>query len=203
MLRTNLSTRPFYNERVVRLALLLLAVIVLGFTVFNTARVVVLNTTNSDVARRITDAEKRAADLRAEAARVRSQIDRRELQAVAAAAREANLLIDRRTFSWTALFNQFEATLPADVRITMVRPQIQKDASMTVTIGVVSRRVEDLDSFIENLEATGAFRNILSRQEATTEEGLIESTVEGQYIPLVGQPAAARTSAPAPEAPRD
>ena len=35
MLRTNLSTRPFYNERGVFSALLALAVIAAGLTVFN------------------------------------------------------------------------------------------------------------------------------------------------------------------------
>ena len=41
-----------------------------------------------------------------------------------AAAREANQLIDRRAFSWTDLFNRFEETLPADVRIVAVTPQV-------------------------------------------------------------------------------
>ena len=35
MLRTNLSTRPFYNERAVRTGLIALAVVALGLTVFN------------------------------------------------------------------------------------------------------------------------------------------------------------------------
>ena len=41
------------------------------------------------------------------------------------AAQEANALIDQRTFSWTELFNQIEATLPPDVMLTSVRPAVQ------------------------------------------------------------------------------
>ncbi len=183
MLRTNLSTRPFYNERLVRLAILALALLAGAFTIFNATRVILLTSTNSDVAQRIDQAERRATELRGDAARIRGQIDRREMQAVATAAREANQLIDRRTFSWTELFNRFEATLPPDARISDVRPKIERDGSMAVSVGVIARRVEDLDRFIENLEATRAFRNVLAREESTTEGGLIRAVLEGQYAP--------------------
>ncbi len=182
MLRTNLATRPFYNERVVGLALAALAVVALAFTAFDATRMVVLNGTNSDAAHRIDEAERRAAEARADAARVRAQIDRVELQAVADAAREANLLIDQRTFSWTALFNRFEATLPSDVRIVAVHPHAEKDGRMLVSVQVLSRGVEDLDLFIDRLESTGAFRDVLARQESTTDDGLIESVLEAQYV---------------------
>ena len=40
------------------------------------------------------------------------------VDSVSVDARQANDLIERRTFSWTELFNRFEHTLPDDVRIT-------------------------------------------------------------------------------------
>ena len=49
--------------------------------------------------------------LRANAARLRSSVDVAQIDAASVDARQANDLIDRRTFSWTELFNQFEATL--------------------------------------------------------------------------------------------
>jgi hypothetical protein len=39
MIRTNLSTRPFYNERIVRLSLIGLLILVLAATTFNVTRV--------------------------------------------------------------------------------------------------------------------------------------------------------------------
>jgi hypothetical protein len=39
MIRTNLSTRPFYNERAVSMWLLAFLVVVIAATVFNTSRV--------------------------------------------------------------------------------------------------------------------------------------------------------------------
>ena len=75
-------------------------------------------------------------------------------------ARQANDLIDRRTFSWTELFNQFETTLPDEVRITAVRPSVDREKGIVLRVNVVARGVEDVDEFMENLDATGAFPDV-------------------------------------------
>ena len=64
--------------------------------------------------------------------------NQKELAAVAAAAKEANELIEQRTFSWTALFNQLEATLPEDVMLTSVHPEF-KDGETQVNLDVQGR----------------------------------------------------------------
>ena len=50
-----------------------------------------------------------------------------------------------------------------------------------VALTVISRRIEDLDTFIERLEATGTFRGVLSRSDETLEDGTIESNLQGYY----------------------
>lgn len=183
MLKTNLATRPFYNLRAVRVLLGVVAVLVLALTLFNVVRLVRLTASQYTLGARAADAEREAADLRADAARIRSQIDPQELQVVADAAREANTIIDQRAFSWTDLLTQFEATLPPDVRITTVQPRLDKGSEFIVAIGVEARRSEDLDAFIEALETEGGFRNVLSIQEQTSDAGLIQALVQGSYAP--------------------
>jgi hypothetical protein len=124
---------------------------------------------------------------------------------VQAAAREANRLIDRRAFSWTDLFNRFEATLPGDVRIASVTPQLDQQGRMLVAITVVSRRVEELDGFIEALEKTGAFQEVLSRQEEAQEDGTLRSVIQGYYRPSTAtvQPASERSAAASPAEPSE
>lgn len=183
MLRTNLSTRPFYNVRAVQIALAAAAAIVLAITLFNVVQVVRLAMSQQSLGARAGEAETEAARLRAEAVRIRAQINPEELQVVANAAREANQIIDQRAFSWTELFGQFEATLPPDVRITAVQPRLERDGSFVLSIGVEARRAEDLDAFIEALETAGAFHNVLAVQEQTGTTGLIEAIVEGAYVP--------------------
>ena len=183
MLRTNLSTRPFYNLRAVKALIGITAVVVLAFTLYNAVEVVRLVTAQRSLGAHAAEAEREADRLRADAGRIRSQIDPRELNVVSAAAREANEIIDRRTFSWSQLFAQFESTLPNDVRITAVQPRLNRDGNFIVAIEVESRRVEDLDMFLHALESDGTFRDVLAVEEATNENGLLEATIEGVYAP--------------------
>jgi type IV pilus assembly protein PilN len=181
VIRTNLSTRPFYNERAVQFWLLVLAVIVGTATIFNIARVIRYSQSDTELAIEAGRDESRAAELRGEAARLRASVDLKEIDLASTEARQANELIDRRTFSWTELLNQFETTFPDDVRITAVRPTLAETGGMNLTINVVARSVDDVDELIGNLEATGAFSNLLSVQESFNGEGLLVAIVEGTY----------------------
>jgi hypothetical protein len=188
MLRTNLAARPFYNERIVRALLVALAALAVGLSIYTAGRFISLSARNRSLDSQAAAAEQRARDLRVEAAKVRQSVSRADLDKVAAAAREANVLIDRRAFSWTALFNRFEETLPGDVRITAVQPQVSNDGRLVIAMTALSRRVEELDTFIDRLEKTGAFGSTLSREEQVEEDGTIRSIIQGFYGGSAGGP---------------
>ncbi|MGE0461411.1 MAG: hypothetical protein AB7Q16_08585 [Vicinamibacterales bacterium] len=201
MLGANLSTRPFYNERLVRVVLGLVTLAAIGLTGYNVARILSLRSEGAEARGQAEAATREAGRLRGEALRIRQTINREQLAAVQLAAREANQLIDRRTFSWTDLFNQFERTLPSGARITAVTPQIDSDGRMMVAVSVVSRRVEDLDAFIEALEKTGRFSEVLSRQETAQEDGTLMSVIQGYYRPSAATPAPAEAADALPASP--
>jgi Tfp pilus assembly protein PilN len=182
MLRTNLSTRPFYNIRAVQVSLGALALLVAMLTVLNLVQLVRLTASERALGARAQQAESEAQRFRDEARRIRSQIDAKELSEVAAAAQEANAIIDLRTFSWSDLFVQLESTLPESVRLTSFRPQEDREGRLVMNLGVQARRVQDLESFLDALEKTGRFRDVLAAQEQTDQEGLINATVEGVYL---------------------
>jgi len=185
MLRTNLSTRPFYNERAVHLIIGLIALLVLALTVGNVVELIRLSRQNTGLAGSIRDDRTTATELGRKARETRQNINQDELKIVAAAAREANALIDGRTFSWTALFNQLESTLPPEVMLASVRPTID-DGQTLITMIVVARRTADIDEFMEKLEASGAFESVLPRQQAPPDEtGLTQVTIEARYVPEV------------------
>lgn len=186
MLRTNLSTRPFYNDRAVRVALGVVAALTLGLTAYNAYEVWQLRARSSVERQHAEQNEAEARTLGGSARTIRQSLDRAKLDAVQAAALEANQLIERRAFSWTDLFNRFETTLPTDVRIAAVQPQVDQEGRMLVAVTVVSRNVEDLDAFIDALEKTGAFRGLLSRQEQAEEDGTLRSTIQGFYAVAAG-----------------
>jgi len=182
MLRTNLATRPFYNERLVHLVLGLVTLAAVAFTAYNAARIVTLRGRLANLQAETDATEAQAAWLREEARKVRSNLDPARIESIASAASEANAIIESRTFSWSELFDRFEATLPEDVRIVSVSPRVERDGRMMMSIVVVGRQSEDIDRFVEQLETTGAFRNVLSSQESVNEEGLLETVLEGEYM---------------------
>jgi hypothetical protein len=198
VLRTNLSTRPFYNDRPIRLGIAAAVIAVIGFTVYNGARLVSLNRQNGELAARADAAESRTRELRTSADTVRKALAQDDVTLVQGAAREANLLIARRAFSWTDLFNRFEETLPSDVRIASVEPQQDEQGRMLVAVTVQARRVEDLDEFIERLEKTGAFHGVLARQETVDDSGTLLSAIQGYYTPPTVAPAGDTTPPAAP-----
>lgn len=184
MLHTNLSTRPFYNERAIHASLMVAAIVVLLLTVFNVTQIVVLTRRQNELGARAAAAERLAQEFRADAQKIRQGLDPKQMQTIAGAAREANALIDRRLFSWTNLLNHLETTLPDDVRITSIRPKIDRDGAITVALSIIGRRVEDIDQFMENLEATGAFADVLSLDENVNEDGTLLAVIGGRYIPV-------------------
>jgi hypothetical protein len=183
MLRTNLASRPFYNDRIVRLGIALGVVVVTSFTAFNALQVLALNAQNAEMSIRAQEAERQTEEFRQQAQQIRQSLNTAEMAAVQQASREANLLIDRRVFSWTELFNEFERTLPAEVRITAVEPQVDPEGRMLVAVTVLSRQPEDLSQFMDQLETSGRFREVLNRQDQPQDDGLMRSVIQGYYDP--------------------
>jgi Tfp pilus assembly protein PilN len=198
VIRGNLATRPFYNEPAVHLWLFVAALVVVVATLFNVVQMVRYSRSDTELARQAANDEARATELRAEASRLRSSVDARQIERASLEAHQANELIDRRTFSWTALWNEFEATLPPNVRITSFRPRLEPKRGNVVTITLVARSVDDVQQFMDNLEKTGNFPDVLPPSERTNEQGQLETAMEVVYAPKQAAKAAAAPEAGGP-----
>jgi hypothetical protein len=187
MLRTNLSTRPFYNDRLIHALLIALAIVALALTAYNASRIVSLRGGQGEAGLRAERAEARAVEMNRAAVTIRGALKPKDLEATAVDAREVNDIIAGRTFSWTDLFNQLEKTLPDDVRILSITPRVERDGRMLIAMVVVARQAEDVDAFVSRLEATKTFARLLSHQETVNQEGLLETVLEGQYLRSPGR----------------
>jgi Tfp pilus assembly protein PilN len=183
VIKTNLATRPFYNERAVHAWIAVLALLVVAATIFNVNRVLRYSSSDTRLATAAARDEQRAAELRAAAVQLRASVDPKQVDVASAEARQANTLIDRRTFSWTELFNRFERTLPENVRITAVRPKVDPKLGIVLTMAIVAKSVDDVSLFMENLERTGAFEDLLSTEEHFNDNGLLEASLTSVYVP--------------------
>ena len=181
MLRTNLATRPFYNERLAQAALGLAAVVGLAILAAGVVRLVDLARLNRDLETRMDRAARDTAVLAARAAEAQRAATSRDVTALAEATREANTLITQRVFSWTDFFNRIETTLPPDVMVTEVRPEIEP-GTVDVAMGVLGRSLDAISRFVTSLETSGAFIGVLNRQVELTEDGMYRAVLRGRYL---------------------
>jgi hypothetical protein len=188
VLSGNLASRPFYSERLASTAVGLIGVVALLLTGFNLWRITVLSSERSAVRARLAADVRETERISGEAAALRRAVDRPTLARLASSAKEANSLIDQRTFSWTTLFGLLEKTLPFDVRLVAVTPRVERE-TFIVAMSIVARDFEHVDEFIEGLEGTGAFYDVAPTDQQRNEDGTYGALVEAAYIPPVLVPA--------------
>jgi hypothetical protein len=186
MLKGNLATRPFYNERLVSVVVALAIIAGIALTAFNAITIYRLSGETArhkdELARTHAETER----VRAATAGLQQSLDRNTLFALGSATREANALIDKRTFSWTVFFGMVEKTLPLDVRLLAVSPQIER-GEFRIQMLVNAKSPQDLEDFIGALMDTGAFYDLLPAEQQRNDDGTYTATLAGVYL--------ARTSA--------
>ena len=195
MLRTNLSTRPFYNERAVHVLAAVVALAVLAMTAWQAVRIVRLSRYKTELNTAIRRDTNQTEYLTREAEQIRRGINQKELSLVAGAAKEANQLIEQRTFSWTALFNQLESNLPEEVMLTGVRPDFTKEGTIQVSLDIQGKSSDANEAFFASLEKTGSFRHILWSAVDVSEEGFHKIHMTAEYSP---SPGSAQPASPQP-----
>ena len=82
------------------------------------------------------------------------------------------------------------------MRITSFRPVSDEKRGTVVTVTVIARSVDDVQQFMDNLEQTGVFPEILPPAERINEEGQLETTLEAVYTPRVAAVPAAEGRKP-------
>ncbi len=181
MLKGNLSTRPFYNDRLVTLLIVLTAAASLALAAFNTRSLLRFS---GERGRRVSARQAAEADavrIRADADRVQKSVDPVALRELGAATHEANALIDQRMFSWTVFFGLLENTLPLDVRVVAVAPRVERGV-FQIDMIVNAKRPEDLSTFLDALQGTGSFYEVLAPSQQQNDDGTYNATVSASYL---------------------
>lgn len=182
MLIGNLSTRPFYNERLVSVVLGVLLIGVIIAAAISIGHAISLSSQYTALTSRVRHDESEAKTLKKVLSAVQNEASAEETNLLTSATREVESVVARRIFSWTALFNRIERTLPADVMVTAIRPDFFDDQTVSVSLDLVGRSVEAIDVFVENLEQSGGFTKLLIRQEELTDAGMYRANLFGHYL---------------------
>lgn len=190
MLRGNLATRPFYNERLVSLVLLLVAVAAIALGVFNYQQFMALSAKRTALNTQIEGDRAKAERIAAENVKLRQTVDVAALRRLSNDAEEANALIDERTFSWTSFFTVVQDAMPYDARLQTVTPRIDKGRIM-IRLVVHAKTEADLFEFIARLQRTKRFRDgYVSDSQLQDDNTTWVATLQGQYLPVEPSPAA-------------
>jgi hypothetical protein len=192
MLKGNLSTRPFYSERLASLAVAGIVCLVLALTAYNALELVARSSERRDLQTRIERDRAEAAAIRASTAALERTVDRATLGRLVLSTGEANDVIGQRTFSWTAFFGLIERTLPADVRLVIVSPRVDRGV-LKVSMTVVARDLADAASFIDALLETGHFYDAATLEQQRRDDGTFNAVIEASYVSSTTPPAAAVT----------
>jgi hypothetical protein len=182
MLRGNLASRPFYNDRLVGLVLAIVGVVALGLTAFNATRLLSLSAQRSALQAQIDRDKSEAVRIRGQADALKKSVDQSTLKLLVGSTREANTLIDQRTFSWTTVLGLVEKTLPLDVRLRGIEPKVDR-GEMKVVMAVTAKRHDDLDRFYEALYETGTFYDVTPQTDELNDDGTYTVIVEASYQP--------------------
>jgi hypothetical protein len=190
MLKGNLSTRPFYSERLATLAIAAVAVAALLLTAYNALELSTRSAERRELRARIERERAEAQAVRAATAALQQTVDRATLARLAAWTGEANDVIDQRTFSWTEFFSLIEKTLPIDVRLVTVSPRVERGV-FKVSMTVVARDLTDVSMFVDALLNTGRFYDAATLDMQRREDGALNAKVDAAYL----SPTAVRTTA--------
>jgi hypothetical protein len=195
MFRGNLSSKPFYNERAVLAGIAAASLVAVAALVITVQQIVSMSSRRTALRTQIAQDQATEARANNETIALQHSINARALKGLALSTAQANKLIDERTFSWTLFFDLIAKTLPDDVRLDSVAPASDKEGPL-VLMRVSSKRPEDLAKFIENLQATGTFYDVLPQQEDNNDDGTRKTALQARFLaPKVPVPAPAPAAA--------
>ncbi|HEX8475748.1 MAG TPA: hypothetical protein VF666_17115 [Pyrinomonadaceae bacterium] len=182
--KLNLASQPFRNRTlpwVMSVAVAVVSLIALFFILAENRKL----STQADAAERDVQALQQQRNvLKAQAAEIRQAVPPDQLKTLEA----ANILVDRKRFSWSKLLSDLESALPSSVRVTRINVsdashrggQTRADLELTV----VGRNAIDVTRMISEMNRGGVFSVVPIRESPKTGRGEsgFEWTLRVDYV---------------------
>ena len=158
----NLAAQPFRNERLGEALFALGAALLLGLTAWHAAVIRdLLPARTSALHREVAALETEIESLRKEASSKRTETPARVVLDEWMLLKD---LVDRRSFSWTALFATLEEVIPDDVRLVSIAPTVSK-GEVEISLRATVREPAAGWEFVRALEAREEFFDVYPTSE--------------------------------------
>ena len=128
--------------------------------------------------------ERRLATVASQQARLETSLHRNENAEVFERSQFLNLLLYRKSISWTRIFSDLEGVLPHNVRLISVRPQVSARNDLLLDMVVSTQASEPVIDFLMRLEASPLFgaTNIHSLLPPSQSEPMYRCRVSVNYV---------------------
>jgi type IV pilus assembly protein PilN len=196
----NLASRPYEDQRKFWLrwgvpmfllgviTLVLLYSMVVGLIIARKDRVV-MRDTEQRIAER--DSERQQAEALLNLPQNRSTRDKSQY---------LNDLFERKSFSWTRVFEDLEKVMPPNLHVVSIRPEMNPDEGLQLTLVVAGESRDRAEELVRHMEESQHFSQTHIKEE-TAEQGHnngdnVKFDIVAVYIPDVpASPAATTTTA--------
>lgn len=155
----NLSSNPFVNNRGFYLLAGSLLVLLFGISYCNVDSQRKVHSQKVKMDLLLNRSREQFANLEQEEKKTKARLLKPETADLLETVEFINGLIERRTFSWTALLNDLEQLTPGSIQVVSVRPRVVKN-EFGIEITANARNSADYIQFIKNLENSEKFQNL-------------------------------------------
>jgi hypothetical protein len=181
----NLATQPYEDAREFwarwGLAVGLLGILTLALLAFAVQGWIKAGKDRQDIAR----IQQQIAERDRERAQSQAVLDMPANRSTRDQSQFLNGLIQRKSFSWTRVFEDMELVMPSNLHVVSLRPEINEQNQMVLQMRVATNSRNAAVDLVHRMEGSKHFRDAQLVQETQSEEkgsGVI-ALVDATYIP--------------------
>src|SRR5271165_6771359 len=154
----NLASQPYEAARKFRrrmgavvAALALIAVVLVGYIVYERVQ-------SRSINRQLSEAHREINELNREEAQARAILNKPENRDVAERSEFLNQLFARKALSWTRVFTEMERIMPPDLHVVSMKPEYNKTNDLTLRVVVATGSRGRAVELVRRMEKSNHFR---------------------------------------------
>lgn len=104
--------------------------------------------------------------------------DQRAVEVLTKRVEGLNRILDHKGFSWTMLLNDLESSVPRNVSLQNIQPDLKTGV---VRLQGVALTLRDLTTLMTALEQSGRFTDVFLQQQKTADRDRVEFSIQTAY----------------------
>lgn len=156
----NLSSKPFYNFKILLLTLFFLYIFSIFLSIYTAKKIYGNFKLSEDSKIKIANLNEALKKEMEEKIKLKTRLNLIDKKKTVEKAEEVNSIIYQRIFSWSKLLESLEEALPEEVRLLSLSTSMADKSSLNVRISALSSKRDGMLKTIEAFKKSGSFKNI-------------------------------------------